>query len=154
MPGIGEIPKKYLLNGVSVIGSKKGDQINAMSAAWVCRASIDPPLVMVGIGFKRRSYPMIKESGFYTISVLREDQVETARHFGRTPEFGAAKFEGYPYVTGKTGAPLLEDCLATIECKVVSSFVAGDHEWFVAEIIREELKKIGAPLIYKHEDYH
>ena len=153
MAKIGEIPKKYLLNGVSVIGSKQGDQINAMTAAWVCRASIDPPLVMVGIGFKRRSYPMIKESGRFTVSVLREDQVEVARHFGRTPKFGLEKFEDYPYVLGETGAPLLEDCLAIMECRTVSSFVTGDHEWFVGEIIREDVRNLGEPLIYKHADY-
>jgi flavin reductase (DIM6/NTAB) family NADH-FMN oxidoreductase RutF len=153
MPEVGEIPKKYLLNGVSVIGSKLGDQINAMTAAWVCRASIDPPLIMVGIGFKRRSYPMIKESGHFTVSVLREDQVEVARHFGRTPKFGLEKFEDHPYVLGETGAPLLEDCLAVMECRTVSSFTTGDHEWFVGEIIREEVKNPGEPLVYRRADY-
>ena len=153
MPDVGEIPKKYILNGVSVIGSKKGDQINAMTAAWVCRASIDPPLVMVGIGFKRRSHPMIKDSGFYTVSVLREDQMEVARHFGRTPKFGLEKFEGYPYEIGQTGAPLLKDCLAILECRIVSSFVTGDHEWFVGEILGEDTRNLGEPLVYRHADY-
>jgi flavin reductase (DIM6/NTAB) family NADH-FMN oxidoreductase RutF len=96
---------------------------------------------------------MIKESGFYTVSVLREDQVAVARHFGRTPKFGLEKFEDYPYVIGETGAPLLEDCLAVMECRVVSSFVSGDHEWFVGEIIREDVKNVGDPLVYRHADY-
>jgi flavin reductase (DIM6/NTAB) family NADH-FMN oxidoreductase RutF len=153
MADVGNIPKKYILNGVSVIGSKRGDQINAMSAAWVCRASIDPPLVMVGIGFKRRSYPMIKESGFFTISILREDQVAVAKHFGRTPKFGLEKFEACPYEIGQTGAPLLKDCLAIMECRIVSSFPTGDHEWFVGEILREEVRNAGKPLVYRHSDY-
>lgn len=153
MAEMGQIPKKYVTNGVSVIGSVKGDQINAMTAAWVCRASIDPPLVMVGIDFKRRSYPLIKQSGIFTISVLREGQTDVARHFGRTPKFGLEKFEGYPYEIGDTGAPVLKECLAIMECRVVSSFVTGDHEWFVGEIVREEAKGPGDPLIYRHSDY-
>ncbi len=150
---MGEVPKKYVTNGVSVIGSKSDDQINAMTAAWVCRASIDPPLVMVGIGFERRSHPMIAESRVFTISVLREGQKEVARHFGRTPKFGREKFDGYSYEIGVTGAPVLTDCLAVMECKVISSFVTGDHEWFVGEILREESKGAGEPLVYRATDY-
>ena len=153
MADIGEIPRRYVTSGVSVIGCKNGDQINAMTAAWVCRASIDPPLIMIGIGFQRRSYPLIKESGEFTISVLREGQTDVARHFGRTPKFGLEKFEGYPYETGQTGAPMLRDCLATMECRVVSSFVTGDHEWFVGDILREQTRGQGNPLIYRHSDY-
>lgn len=153
MSEIGEVLKKYILNGVSVIGCVKGDQINAMTAAWVCRASGDPPMAMVGISPKRRSYPMIAESGVFTISVLREGQTEVARHFGRTPKFGVEKFEEYPYEIGDTGAPLLADCLAWIECRVTSSFVTGDHEWFVGEVLREEVRSQGEPLAYRRDDY-
>jgi len=149
----GDVIKKYVLNGVSVIGVRKGDEINAMTAAWVCRASIEPPLLMVGIAFTRRSYPMIKESGVFTVNILREDQVAVAKHFGRTPKFGREKFEGYEYEIGETGAPLLKDCLATVECRVTSSFVTGDHEWFVGEILREEEKRPGQPLLYRRSDY-
>jgi flavin reductase (DIM6/NTAB) family NADH-FMN oxidoreductase RutF len=153
MPEIGEVAKKYILNGVSVIGVKKGDVINAMTAAWVCRASGTPPMVMVGIAPKRRSHPMIKESKVFTVSILQVGQTEVARHFGRTPKFGAEKFEEYPYEIGRTGAPILADCLAVMECKVVSSFVTGDHEWFVGEIVREEIKREGEPLPYIRSDY-
>jgi flavin reductase (DIM6/NTAB) family NADH-FMN oxidoreductase RutF len=153
MPEIGEVAKRYILNGVSVIGVKKGDVINAMTAAWVCRASGDPPMVMVGIAPKRRSYPMIKESGVFTVSILHKGQTEVARHFGRTPKFGAEKFENHPYEIGETGAPILADCLAAMECRVVSSFLTGDHEWFVGEIFREEIKREGEPLPYVRSDY-
>lgn len=153
MAHAGSISKKYISNGVCVIGSVRGEQVNAMTAAWVCRASIDPPLIMVGIGFTRRSYPLIKESGVYTVSVLHEGQTEVARHFGRTPKFGIEKFDGYPYEIGETGAPILKECLAFMECNVVSSFVTGDHEWFVGEILRDGTKGPGAPLIYRSSDY-
>jgi flavin reductase (DIM6/NTAB) family NADH-FMN oxidoreductase RutF len=153
MAEAGDVLRRYILNGVSVVGSVKGDQINAMTAAWVCRASIDPPMAMVGISPKRRSYPMIKESGVFTISVLREGQTDVARHFGRTPKFGADKFEDHSYQIGITGAPLLDDCLAWIECRVVSSFVTGDHEWFVGEVLKEEVSGPGEPLIYRRSDY-
>jgi flavin reductase (DIM6/NTAB) family NADH-FMN oxidoreductase RutF len=153
MAGTGRVSKKYIPSGVSVIGSVKGEIVNAMTAAWVCRASIDPPLVMVGIGFTRRSYPLIKESGVYTINVLQEGQIDVARHFGRTPEFGIDKFEEYPFEIGETGAPILKECLAFMECEVVSSFVTGDHEWFVGRIQREGTKGEGNPLVYRSSDY-
>jgi len=153
MADTGTVAKMYIPNGVSVVGSVRGKTVNAMTAAWVFRASIDPPLVMVGIGFTRRSYPLIKESGVYTINILHEEQVEVARHFGRTPKFGIDKFDEYPFDIGETGAPILKDCLAFMECEVVSSFVTGDHEWFVGRILREETKEQRNPLVYRSSDY-
>jgi flavin reductase (DIM6/NTAB) family NADH-FMN oxidoreductase RutF len=53
---------------------------------------------------------------------------------------------------GKTGAPLLDDALARIECATVRRFSAGDHDLFIGEMISASVDE-GEPLIYFASEY-
>jgi len=53
----------------------------------------------------------------------------------------------------KTGAPILKDCLAFMDCRVHGSLEVGDHTIFVGEILDSGFQKAGEPLIYDRLDY-
>ncbi len=79
-----------------------------------------------------------------------EDGERLSRHFASRE---ADKFKGIAYHFGQTGAPLLDDALATLECRVVQEAVGGDHTVFMGEVVGTSVSD-GKPLVYFRSGYH
>jgi len=141
------------LKGVYVISARYNDKINGMTAAWVSQVSFDPVLVMVAVAKERHTHKMIEKSGIFSISVLDENQIDLAKHFGFKSGKDIDKFTEVAYDTHSTGAPVLKDCLAYLDCKVVGSYQAGDHTLFIGEVLSCATKKDTKPLTYLAKDY-
>jgi len=147
--------ERRIVHGVYVISTKHEDRINAMTAAWVSRASFDPPLVTISVGKTRFTHDMIKGSGVFAVNVLSPDVISTARHFGLKSGRKTDKFAGVEYFTSVTGSPILKDCVAWMDCTVVTACDAGDHTLFIGEVLDGGVLREGAPtLIYDKETFY
>lgn len=146
---------KKIIHGVYVISTRHEGRVNAMTAAWVARASFEPPLITVSVGTGRFSHDMIKGSGVFAVNVLGPDNIETGKHFGLKTGRKTDKFAGIEYDTKATGSPILKDCLSWIDCKVVSYHEAGDHTLFIGEVIDGGVLREDAPtLIYDRDSFY
>jgi len=146
------LAQRDIISGVYVIGARLGERVNAMTAAWVCRASFDPPLITVAVGKTRFSHNMIIESGVFSVNALGPDNIATAKHFGLKTGRKTDKFAGVAYDTKVTGAPILKDALAWMDCRVVSHHDAGDHTLVIGEVIDGGILREGETIVYKKED--
>ena len=63
------------------------------------------------------------------------------------------KFLKIPYFTEKTGAPILRDCLAFLDCRVVRKMDSGDHTIFLGETLSGRVLAPGRGLEYDLKDY-
>src|SRR4051794_11619174 len=81
---MGEIAALFrrLTAGVYVVGAARGQQRDAFTAAWVMQVSFDPLLLAVSINPGNASYPLLRAGAGFTISVLRQGQLDLARRFG------------------------------------------------------------------------
>ena len=138
--------------GVYVVGVAHKGKVNALTCAWAMRVSHRPPLVAVSVGKTRFSHDLIAEAGSFSVNVLAQDQLELARHFGLKSGRDVNKFTNIPYKTAKTGAPILEEVAAWLDCKLVGSCPAGDHTIFVGEVV-DAWAGDRAPLPYDPRDY-
>jgi flavin reductase (DIM6/NTAB) family NADH-FMN oxidoreductase RutF len=146
--------QKYIAHGVYVISTVHEGRVNALTAAWVARASFVPPLITVSIGKTRFSHGMILDSGVFAVSILAPDEIEMGRHFGLKTGRKTDKFEGIDYETRVTGSPILKKCIAWLDCKVVSFHDAGDHTIFIGEVLDGGVNREGAStLIYDRESF-
>ncbi|HHL40989.1 MAG TPA: flavin reductase [Deltaproteobacteria bacterium] len=124
-----------MVHGVYVIGTVLDGRVNAMTAAWVARASFVPPLVTVAVGRTRFSHDMILSSGVFSVNVMGPGDVELARHFGFKTGRKVDKFRDVPYDTAVTGSPILKGCAAWLDCRLSASHEAGDHTLVVGEVV-------------------
>jgi len=92
--------------------------------------SMDPLLVVVCLDNQLSGLTSFKESGKFGVNILAEDQKDLADHFARP---GTDRSEG-PYVTGKTGVPLLKGVLARMECEIFTLYPGGDHTLILGEV--------------------
>jgi flavin reductase (DIM6/NTAB) family NADH-FMN oxidoreductase RutF len=127
-------------------GAPCGLTINSLSSV-----SLSPTLVLVCVDHAADSHACIEAAGFYAVSILDERRGETlARRFAT---WGVDdKFRGIAYREEATGAPILDDALAWVDCRVREGFVAGDHTIFVGEVIAADARE-GAPLVYYRGGY-
>jgi flavin reductase (DIM6/NTAB) family NADH-FMN oxidoreductase RutF len=97
--------------------------------------------------------PLLKQNRLFGISILKEYQQAVSIYFAQpdqTPE-AEAKL-GIRYRWTPAGIPLLEDTLAQIVCKVVASYIAGDHTIFLGEVQSADLFA-GEPLLFFRSHY-
>lgn len=144
---------RQVTHGVYVLGSRRGRQSNAMTAAWVMQTSERPACVAVAVRNDRYTRDLILESSTFSLSVLRDDQVDVATHFSETSGEYHDKLSGIPYGLTPGGSPFLLDCLAYLDCKVLDTVRAGDHTVIVGEVIAGDTLVESYPLIYDTTEY-
>ena len=107
-----------------------GITVNALSSV-----SLEPPLVMVALDRSRFITPMVRSLGRYAVNVLGEDQQALSDCFAHAPVSpGREAFCGASWSPGPTGLPLLDGAIATLECTIVQTFSAGDHDLFIGRV--------------------
>ena len=105
--------------------------MHGLTANSFSSVSLDPPLVLWSQATSAGSHSAFKDAERFTINILAEHQYDLANHFAtRSPD----KFSGIDYDLGVDGLPLLRDCSAWLECKVVSRYPGGDHVIFVGSV--------------------
>src|SRR5918998_700603 len=144
---------RHLTHGVYVLGTRRGRQSNAMAASWVMQTSERPPCVAIAIRSDRYTHDIVVESETFALSVLRDDQVNVATHFGETSGEYADKLRGVPYGLTPNGSPYLLDCLAYLDCRMMDRARAGDHTVVVGEVTAGETLDASFPLIYDPSEY-
>jgi flavin reductase (DIM6/NTAB) family NADH-FMN oxidoreductase RutF len=136
-------------SGVTVVTvARQTGQIHGMTATAFASVSLEPLMVLVCVDRRARTHPLICAQKRFAVNVLREEQEAFARYFAlpdQDHESGEAL--GVRYTFTEQGTPLLEGCLAYLECRLVSAHDAGDHTIFLGEVEHAEVRE-GRPLLY------
>lgn len=112
--------------------------------------SLSPPLCLVCIDRKCRSHARLAARGAFAVNVLASEQSELAARFARP---ATDRFNGLPWRPGDlTGAPLLPDALAWIECRLSDVLNSGDHDIFVGTVVAARVSE-RVPLLYFRGGY-
>ncbi|MBM3157525.1 MAG: High molecular weight rubredoxin [Chloroflexi bacterium] len=138
--------------GLYIVGSRKGDKINAQIANTVIQVCSEPPTISVCLNKGNLTHEYIKSSKVFTVSVLAQDTpLNFVGNFGFKSGRDINKFENVKYKLGETKAPLvLEHALSVMEAKVVNEADAGTHTIFVGELVGAEVLKEGEPMTYAY----
>ncbi len=95
--------------------------------------SLDPPLILVCIGHTSTSHDRLVARSHFAVNLLSAEQGEVAMRFAREPSEG--RFEAVAWRAGDTGAPILDDSAAWIECGVEEVVRGGDHSILIGRVL-------------------
>lgn len=114
-----------------------GEHMHGMTANAFSSVSLDPPLVLCCVARTATLHDGIAAAGHFATSVLGGDQEASARWFAdRDRPAGRAQFDRVDWTPGPaTGAPVLTDALAWLECELVDVHEAGDHSLFIGRVL-------------------
>jgi flavin reductase (DIM6/NTAB) family NADH-FMN oxidoreductase RutF len=130
--------------GIYVLTTKMDDAVNGMIASWVTQVSYDPPLIMAAVHPNRYSHDMIVKTRAFGLHIIDRSQKDLLKRFkGPDPK---EKFSGMDWKPGKTGVPVLKDCLAWFELSVEEQHQPGNHTLFIAKVVDAGLHSGGNPL--------
>ena len=113
----------------------KDGLISTATVNWITQASFKPPLVAVGVKADSQIHDIVKTAGNFALNVLGKRQHGTAYAFFKPAERDGQKISGKPFRAGSTGAPVLENTPAFVECKLVTTVEERDHSIFVGKVV-------------------
>ena len=145
----------HFVTGVTVVSALDGDRPFGITVNALSSVSLQPALVMVALDRRRFLTPIVRTSGRYAVNILSEDQQSLSDCFaGADVEPGRDAFCGAAWHAGPTGLPLIDGAIATLECTVVETFSAGDHDLFIGRVdaLRNEPEH-AMPLLYYRRRY-
>lgn len=128
--------------GLYVLTVAEGkDKIAAATVNWVTQTAFAPPLVVVAVKTDSGAYQIVKSAKTFALNMLGKDQKGLAFTFFKPANVSDGKISGQAYRTGTTGAPILTDAPAAVECRVTGIVEQGDHHIVVGEVVEAHLQK-------------
>jgi flavin reductase (DIM6/NTAB) family NADH-FMN oxidoreductase RutF len=138
--------------GVGVLTVDAAGERLGLTVSAVVALSLEPPLVGVAVSREAAMHELLREAGGFALSLLAGDQEGVAQHFARgVPPL--AHWHGIATREHSEGAPLIEDALGWLECRLRDEHGAGDHTLFVGEVLTAERGRAAAPLVYLDRRY-
>lgn len=138
--------------GVAVLTVDVEGERLGLTVGSLVSLSLEPPLVGVSIAREAAMHELLRRAGGFAASLLAGGQEWLAQHFARgVPPIGM--WHGIATREGAAGAPLLVGALGWIECRLAGETPAGDHTFFLGEVLSVELGQPAPPLVYLDAGY-
>lgn len=151
--------KKKLLrlipNGLYVVGVKSGNKLHAFTGSWLSQISMEPPCIVMGVRKDSRALKMMKQDRVFSVNYIRKGNRDTISHFFKPVQQADNKLGHYHFHTDVTGAPILDESIGFLECrinKVLSGF--GDHAAVIGEVVNAKLKEDVLPIVMTDTPWH
>jgi len=144
---------RQFASGVTIVTTRRGDELHGMTATAFASVSLEPLLVLVCVEKTAESHDILKESGVFAVNILSDEQESLSRQFADKSEGVIHRLESIPHRSGSTGAPIIEGCLAYLECRIVTIYEGGDHSIFLGQVEEARVLRDGRPLIFFRSAY-
>ncbi|MDD4915162.1 MAG: flavin reductase family protein [Methylococcales bacterium] len=142
---------KLWASGVTVVTAHGADGPKGMTATSFSSVSMVPPQILVCLNQSTETGAVVLEQQHFAVNILTDQQQEISNQFA-----GAAsqeqRFANIAWREGQNGAPLFDEALVTLECRVVQQIMAGTH-WVVIGEVQHAVCRNGEPLLYYNAGY-
>ena len=146
---------RHFPSGVTVVTIKSpgSDVVHGLTVSSFASVSPEPPLILVSIDHRATAYTLLEVAGVsFAINILAHDQMELSNRFAWLKD--EDRFGQGEWTTAATGAPILADCLAWLDCTVYSRFSAGTHTIYIGEVQASGVPRPDVkPLLYWNRGY-
>ncbi len=141
-------------SGVTIVTMCDGEQRHGMTASAFTSVSLSPPMILIVVDQRWQSHALIAAGGQFCVNILAANQSQWSDRFaGRHGEM-PDRFVDVPHSVAATGAPVLDDALAWLDCVVAQQHAAGDHTVFIAKVVAAGVGPSDqGPLLYHDGDY-
>ena len=134
------------VTGVTVLTTlDDSGNLIGLTANSFTSVSLEPPMVLICLGLRSRSYEHCIRRGNYAINVLASEQGDVARRFAVR---GGSRDDACSWRLSDRGIPILERSLARFECTLTKHVLAGDHAILIGEVGAVSLGDDADPLVF------
>src|SRR6266550_7865680 len=128
---------RNLTSPIVAVTSERAGKRNGMILDSAVRASIVPaiPRLSVYVHKFNLSHDMIFETGRFVLHLLRQDQLDLVHRLGFVSGRTEDKLARVPHHDGRHGVPVLNECYAHFECRVVNAMDTGSSTCFLGDVL-------------------
>lgn len=124
---------------VVLVTTARKERANVMTLSWHLMMDFEPPLLGFVMSNRNFSFASLKATRECAINIptvkLAKKVVGVGNCTGRrTDKF--KKFQLTPVPASCIGAPLIDECYASLECRVVDASMATKYNFFVLEVLK------------------
>jgi 3-hydroxy-9,10-secoandrosta-1,3,5(10)-triene-9,17-dione monooxygenase reductase component len=140
----------HFATGVAIVTAVDGGEPVGMACNSFTSVSLEPPLVLFCASKDSTTWPRIQRAGAWVANILGDDGENLSRTFASK---GAHRFTGVGWSTAASGAPVLEDALAYVDCRTETEHDAGDHVIVIGRVLRLGYLTDARPLVFYRGGY-
>jgi flavin reductase (DIM6/NTAB) family NADH-FMN oxidoreductase RutF len=122
-------------NALALVGSRAGDERNAMTTSWITQLSMEPVLIGVGVDKEAVTHRLIADGGSFTVNLWDANDTRVFVKFSKPAVDEGATLNGRAVREATTGAPVFDEAVAWMDCAVRNSLDLGTHTLFVGEVV-------------------
>ncbi len=143
-------------SGLYVVGATdKGDRRNAMTLNFATQLSFDPKWIGIGVEREAFTHELISAAGVFSLCLIDREDRAIVRKFTKpvAVDLAAHTLNDFPYFDGSvTGAPVLAQAVAYVECEVRQTVEIGNHSLFLGEVVNAAFLKDEETPVLRMED--
>jgi len=141
-------------SGLYLVGSRHGERRNGMTLNWATQVSFDPKLLGISVENDAFTHELISAGGVFSLCIIDREDRAIVRRFTKPVEVDTAAqtLNGFPYRDGVTGAPILTQAVAYVDCEVRHTVGLGGHTFFVGEVVDAGFAKPEETPVLRMED--
>jgi flavin reductase (DIM6/NTAB) family NADH-FMN oxidoreductase RutF len=139
--------------GVTIVTVRAGEKVHGLTVSAFASVSAEPPMIMIIIENRHRAYSLLQETeAVFAVNILGEEQSELSNRFAWVKD--EDRFAMGNWSKAETGAPILVDALAWLDCRIHARYPAGSHTIYVGEVQASSVPQEEAPpLVYWNRGY-
>lgn len=122
-------------NALALVGSRAGDERNAMTTSWITQLSMEPVLIGIGVDNVAITHRLIAEGGSFTVNLWDSEDTRPFVKFSKPAAYEDGTLNGRPVREATTGAPVFDEAIAWMDCEVRQQIDLGTHTLFIGELV-------------------
>ena len=135
-------------NALALVGSRAGEERNAMTTSWITQLSMEPVLIGVGVENAAVTHRLISDGGSFTVNLWDAENTRPFVKFSKPAAYEVAaggdgpatgSLNGWSVYEAATGAPVFVDAAAWLDCEVRHSVDLGTHTLFIGELVAADI---------------
>jgi flavin reductase (DIM6/NTAB) family NADH-FMN oxidoreductase RutF len=124
---------------VVLLTTARSGRANVMTMSWHMMVEFEPPLVACIVSSADYSFAALKATRECVIAIPARHLAQKVVDVGNCSGRDVTKFENFgltPRKAERVSAPLVAECFANLECKVVDSRLMNKYNLFMLEVLK------------------
>jgi flavin reductase (DIM6/NTAB) family NADH-FMN oxidoreductase RutF len=126
-------------NALALVGSRSGDDWNAMTTSWITQVAQEPVLIGIGVDKEAVTHRLIADGGAFSVNLWDATNTRPFVKFSKPAVKDGMTLNGWSIEEGTTGVPIFTDSIAWMDCELRQSIDCGSHTFFIGELVGADI---------------